>query len=429
MIMNIKNNQKGFVAILIITVIFFLVLGIVLVLSLLIVRQQKINQDKVASQKAYYAAEAGIEDALLKLKEDPHIPETNYSFEAGNAAVQISLSPEIGQSRVIVSTGNYEGRIRKIETVYELDASAVSFYYGAQAGEGGIEMGNNAVIKGNVFSNGSVVAPGGKGGVENSIIVANNGNKIEGLTVGGDALAYSCSDCSISGKLTYVSGGSAGSCSAAGGTFVQPEEIQPEPLPISQGEIDEWKAKAGEGGILTDDVVYDGVSGSLGPVQIGTSQDPKDLTVANGAVLTVKGNIYVTGNINFLNNSLIKLDQDSYGSLSGVILADGNITISNNSVLKGSGEAGSYILILSTSPSLDAGNPAVSVNNNAAGAIFYTTQGLIYVSNNVLAREITGYKILINNNAEIKYESGLENALFSNGPGGGWIVKKWKEAE
>jgi hypothetical protein len=69
------------------------------------------------------------------------------------------------------------------------------------------------------------------------------------------------------------------------------------------------------------------------------------------------------------------------------------------------------------------------VNNNAAGAIFYTSNGLILLSNNMLAREVTGYKIQIDNNAVIEYESGLESSIFSSGPGGSWIVENWKETE
>ncbi len=427
--MKALKNQKGFVAIIIIIVVLFVILGIVFVLSLLTLREQKAINNTTASQEAYYLAEAGIEDALLKLRQDPSMPEQTYALNVESGTAQVVLYPEIGQSRVIASTGDSGGRIRKIEVVYELDSSAVSFHYGVQAGEGGIEIGNNARIIGNVFSNGDIVAPGGKGEIDNTVVVANNGNQIVGLTIGEDALAYSCDNCTIGGHLTYVSGGTASGCSAGEGTSIQPEEIQPESLPISQEQIEEWRIKAAAGGVIESDAVYDGVSNFLGPVQIGTPEDPKDLSVFNGANITLKGTVYVTGDINISNNAVVELDPGLYGSLSGILFADGSIIIGNNGVLRGSGLPGSYILVLSTSSSLNAAEPAILISNNAAGDIFYTTSGLAYVKNNVEAREVTGYKILLDNNAEVSYESGLESALFSNGPAGGWVVKSWKEVE
>jgi len=115
--------------------------------------------------------------------------------------------------------------------------------------------------------------------------------------------------------------------------------------------------------------------------------------------------------------------------LSGVILSDGKITASNGSEQKGSGETGSYIMLLSTNSSLDSGSPAIYVGNNAAGAIFYTTSGLIYLKNNMKAKEITGYKIQIENGAVVEYDSGLQNAQFTSGPGGSWQASDWKEIE
>ncbi len=45
------------------------------------------------------------------------------------------------------------------------------------------------------------------------------------------------------------------------------------------------------------------------------------------------------------------------------------------------------------------------------------------------AREVTGYKIQINNSAVIEYDAGLENANFASGPGGSWKLRRWREIE
>lgn len=304
-------------------------------------------------------------------------------------------------------------------------------HYGAQIGEGGMEMRNDSRVQRNIYSNGSVIASTGTGYIDNSIVVARNGNRIEGLDVGDDAEVYQCVDSQIGDKLTFNSSGGS-NCSAP---FPTPttEEIQPKTLPISQTQVQEWEndafTKGGSVALSTNYLLTNGDTDNLGPKQIGTPATPKNLTVNNGAHLIIRGTIYVTGDILFDNNVTIELDRNIYGSISGVIIADGKITVQNNAVLRGSGETGSYLLILSTNDSLSASSPAIFVKNNAQGAILYTTSGLINVSNNVIAREITGYKINLENGAEIQYESGLENSLFSSGPGGGWKVASWKETE
>lgn len=421
------NNNKGFIVILATTIVLAAGLVILLSTSYINFNSLRIIRNDVDAIKSYYIAEGGIEDSLLRLNKEMNFSKNN-SLTVGGGTATIEIGDPIGGSRFITSSGNLSGRIRKVRAIYTVITDNVSFHYGTQVGDGGMEMGNNSRVKGNVFSNGSVIGSGGKGYIDNNIIVAHNGNKISGLGIGGDALVYTCEDSTINGNLTYVSGGHLDDCSVKGTTKTQTNAIEPQNLPISDSQINEWKNKATNGGILYNNVSIDGAESSLGPIQIGTLVTPKNLTVTNGATLKVNGTIYVTGDVSFSNNAIIELD-NSYGSLSGIIIADGKITTGNNAILRGSGVSGSYILILSTNDSLNPDSPAISVNNNAAGAIFYSNSGLIYLSNNMNAREVTGYKIKINNGAEIQYESGLQNAMFSNGPGGSWQVTEWKEIE
>jgi hypothetical protein len=424
--MRIQNKkfkiQKGFVALYLTILVLALVFGIVVSISLLTLNQQKILRNITRSTQSYYLAEAGIEDALLRLKKKMNFS-SPYSFKLGNGTTTVEISDIIGGSRTITSKGNISNTIKKIQVVYAISKQKVSFYYGAQVGAGGLIMGNGSKVLGNVYSNGSVI---GAGTIQNSVIVAGNGNRIEGITVGEDATVFTCKNSIINGNLTYVSGGSVQNCQVKGSTSIRPNEIPPRDLPISQSQIDKWKEEAANGGVTTTDISISGTK-ILGPIQIGTSSNPKNLTVQNGATLIVKGTIYVTGNITFSNGSTIKLDS-SYGSLSGVIISDGVITVENNVTISGSGQPGSYVLILSTKS--DTTNPVIDIRNNSAGsAIYYANSGLIYLKNNMVAREVTGYKIQIENNAEIQYESGLEEANFSSGPGGSWEIVSWREIE
>ena len=425
---KIKNNQSGFIVLLFTLIIMTVTVGIVLSISSLTLGQQKISYNVVKSAQAYYTAESGVEDIILRLSKGVQWT-TPYTLAVEGGSTNIDVSDAIGGSRTIISNGSVKDRFRKINIVYEVASSQIPFFYGAQAGDGGVEMGNNSRIKGNVFSNGSVVSTSGKGYIDNSVIVAKNGNRIEGLDVGQDALVYSCVKSTIHRDLTYVPPGTKSNCSVTGSTNTRDQEVDSLDLPISLAQVSEWKDEASVNKSLDDYVLTDGATASLGPVQIGDINNPKNLTITNNAHLKITGTIYVTGNVEFSNNAIVELDKNSYGSFIGFIIADGRVTVGNNVILRGSGETGSYLLLLSTNSSLNPSSPAISVGNNAEGVIFYTTSGLIYLSNNMKAREITGYKIKIDNNAEVQYESGLQNAIFSNGPGGSWRVGSWKEVE
>jgi len=417
-----KNSKNGFAALYLTVLILAVIIAISVSISILTFGQQKISQNITKSSQAYYASEAGVEDVLLRLVKKMNWS-SPYNLKVGNATATVEISDIVGGTRTITSKGNFLNRIRKIQIIYAISTQQVSFHYGAQVGEGGMIMGNGSQVLGNVFSNGSVT---GGGTIQNSIIVAGNGNKIDGITVGNDATVHTCKDSNIDGNLTYVSGGSIQNCTVGGATSTRPNEIELQPLPISQSQIDEWEEDAAAGGVITTNISISGTK-ILGPIQIGTSTNPKNLTVENGATLIIEGTVYVTGDITFNNNATVNLDS-SYGSLSGIILTEGVITVENNVILNGSGQAGSYVLLLSTKN--DTTNPVIDIRNNAAGSvIYYANSGLIYLANNMYAREVTGYKIQIANNAIIQYESGLEETNFSSGPGGSWEVTDWKEIE
>lgn len=422
------NKKKGFAVFFGVFLVMTAMLGIILSVTVLSFLQTQILRNAVNSTQAYYSAEAGIEDALLRANSGIGSTALSYSFNVGPVSnANVDVSAVVGGSRTITVEGKLKNIAKKIQVVYSINTDKISFHYGTQVGDGGMVMGNNARIKGNVFSNGSVTSVE-KGYIDNSITVAQNGNKISNLEVGEDATVHTCENSNMGGALTYVSGGSVIGCTAGVSVKTRPNDIDPEPLPISLTEINKWKSDAASGGILNSDQSIEGISNYLGPIQIGTASNPKNLTVTNGSELELTGTIYVTGNIILENNSQVSLD-NNYGSLSGIIIADGTITVNNGTILAGSGEAGSYLLLLSTSSNLSSADPAIYVGNNAQGAIFFTTSGIIFLKNNMKVREVTGYKVQIENNAEVEYESGLQNANFSSGPGGSWQVESWKEVD
>ncbi len=407
------NSQKGYIVSLIMFFVMVIMLSTALTMTFLVINRQKNIINIIKSTQAYYASESGIEDALIKLKKTPQMSPVNYDLNVNGVTTSIVVPGVVGGSRVITSNGDNSGIIRKSKINYSIDSGAgTSFYYGAQAGAGGLQMENGSRVKGNVFSGGNV---SGNGTIDNDLIVSGNNHSISGVLVKGNAMAYSClSGATINGNLTYVTGGTR-TCTVNGAITTQPNEIALQPLPIPQSQIDEWKTEAAVQ-VFTGNKTISGTQ-NLGPIKI-----TGNLTISNNAILNMTGIVYVVGNIYINNNAIIRLDS-SYGTLGGVILADGLIRPSNNSKFYGSGQTSSYLLILSTSTA----NNAILLNNNMVGGVFYTSAGGLEISNNVSVVEATGYKIIMQQNSTIQYSSGLVNIYFASGPGGSWKVSNWQE--
>ncbi len=161
----------------------------------------------------------------------------------------------------------------------------------------------------------------------------------------------------------------------------------------------------------------------LGPIRINGNLDLSGIDTLN-----IVGTIYVTGTITFKVGLNVQLDP-SYGVSSGMMITDQPTVVSNNVTFRGSGQANSYILFISTSNSLDPANPAIYLKNNSDSAIVFAPYGLVNLNNNAEVKETTAYKIHISQSATVTYAAALQNVLFSNGPGGGWRMKPgtWRE--
>lgn len=239
---------------------------------------------------------------------------------------------------------------------------------------------------------------------------------LDGITVGGSAWAYALSDCSVGGDASYQS---ISNCSVSGTQHPGTNAAAPEPFPISDAQIAAWETTAAAGGTLAGPYSISG-SETLGPKKING-----DLTVANGGILTLSGPVWVNGNITLSNNSSLRVSQ-STGTDGAILIADatgntaakGEVNISNNVTITGNGSSNSFPMIVST----NTGSEAIELSNNAAGVIIYAPYGGVEVSNGATANQITARLLELNNNATVTYLSGLQDASFSNGPGGSWVV-------
>ena len=404
----------------------------------------------LASAQALALAEAGIDTAIYELNQNPsYLGESETALGKGVFSVSVA-SINNNTKRVTITSfvpnSTNPTATKVVQATISVDSSTASFHYGIQIGQGGFEMSNSSRIIGNAYANGNIIGIN-SARIEGTAIVSGPTGIIDGMDINGDAwshtirgtstvggnathsilqnttvvgnvVADSISNCTIGGTAKYDT---RSSCTVTGAiTIPNPDVFVPAdilPLPISEAQIDSWEQAAEAGGVVGDQIYSSGVR-TIGPKKING-----DLILSNTAELVVTGTLWVTGQIILSNNAIVRLDA-SYGSSSGVIIAGidesataGYIEISNSAQVLGSGSTGSYIILLSQR---EMGSNAIKTSNSSSAAILYAGEGQVEIGNNAALKEVTAYKLKITNNATVTYESGLQNASFSNGPGGSW---------
>ena len=427
------SSQKGFAAIYITLVVLAVLFSMGSSLFFTTFQEQARIQNNLRSSQAYVGAESGLEDALLRVSEGMNVPPT-YIFSVAGTEAEVVVVEDISRTRTITVKGDRLNRIRNVEGVYALSGTGSAFFFGAQIGEGGLEMDGNSTVIGNVYSNGSIKGDSGAE-ITGSAIVAGDeesNNEIKNVIIGGDAMAPSFDDCTIGGDATFID--EIDDCSVGGSIIEQEDPIPSSNFPISQSQIDQWKADAVAGGIIS--------SGNYSPpsydtVIIGPGVIEGDLELDNNQTVILTGIVYVKGGIDIENGGSVVLSS-SYGASSGVLLTDTWIHIKNNGEFRGSGTEGSYLMMMALG-ACEGGrgggddctdhNGAVDLHNNVDGAIFYAPFGLMNLHNNVNIAQATAWKLKLSNNAILEYSIGLASALFTSGPTAGWELTSWKEVE
>lgn len=370
----------------------------------------------VATTQALALAEAGIDQAISQLNQNPsYTGESNVSL--GSGVYSVAVSDVNTNTKRLVATGTVPSLanplvVKTVTALANINTSIVSFRYGAQIGARGLNMDNNAQVTGNLYSNGNVT---GSGIITGDATVAGT-STISGVTVNGTARAHSLSNCSVGVDAYYQT---ISNCPVTGTKYPGSANMPTASMPISDAQIAAWETIAAEGGVTAGPyTIANNTTQTLGPRKIDG-----DLTV-NGT-LVLGGIVWVEGNITFGNGSKLTVSAIT-GNEGAVLIADspgneatvGTVSLSNNMTVSGNGTAGSYPMVLSTNSSTSA----ISLNNNAQSVILYASRGTIQVSNNAGANQITGYGLSLSNNAFVTYVSGLQSQSFYNGPGGSWTI-------
>src|SRR3989344_4887471 len=122
------------------------------------------------SNAAFQAAESGIEDVITRLRAGGN-PPSPLTFSVGQASVTVT-TVTLGNQKIITAVGTIDNVTRTVETVIELNTTDTDFFYGAQVGEGGLVMANNAIVFGSVYSDGSIIGGTQGSTINNDVFVA-----------------------------------------------------------------------------------------------------------------------------------------------------------------------------------------------------------------------------------------------------------------
>lgn len=426
-----RSHTHGYI--LVVSLVF---LGIFLAVSTAflgsITSYSKSEDHTVARTQALLLAEAGIDQAMYQLNQSPsYAGETDIALGTGTFSVVVTSIDS--NTKQIIVTGSVPDNANPIATRIILvraapDSTVVSFRYGIQAGQGGFRLENSSKIYGNVFAAGSVIGSGGNY-IYGDVVSSGPGGLVYGIHATSSVYAHTIGNAgtgtTIDKDAYYVT---KTNTTVTGTSHPGSPDQSPVELPISDAQIADWESQALAGGTATcSGGTY---SVSSGTVTIGPKMIPCDMNISNSAVIMVTGHLWVKGNITVQNSAKVKMDP-SLEATNVAIIADkptdqinsSKISVQNSAMFYNSGTPGSFVFLISQNKSAETGGEVVAIDlvNSASALIAYAAHGLIPLANSVALKEVTAYKIKLQNSASVTYDTGLPSAVFESGPGASWV--------
>lgn len=193
---------------------------------------------------------------------------------------------------------------------------------------------------------------------------------------------------------------------------------------VGSNDYTSWESSATSGTTTGSILVDDGASRTLSNTKIAGN-----LTIDNNGTVLLTGNLWITGTLNMSNNAFLKIDP-SMGARDFVVLVDGAININNNGgTVSGSGNANSFIVLVSRCTSASCPSGSVNVSNNGNVQAVIAPYGIVNLSNNANANSVIAKGVTMDNNANIIYNSNLQ--YFSLTGAGAtsslWSIDSWQE--
>lgn len=425
-------------------VVFFVLIATTVVFGIVtpILKQVRVSRENYVSKQSYFFAHGALEDVVYRLKSGKTVTSpVILNLNGGTVTTTITNTPT---GKQIIATANVNNEIRKIQADVLL-GTGIAFHYGLQAGNGGISLKNSSSVTGNIFSSGSIIGFSNND-ISGDAISAGATGFIQGVHIVGSAYAHTLG---ASGNATQVDRDAyytalASTVSVGGIKYPNSTDQAMAELPISDEQITDWETDAVAGGILLSSFCdsYDSSSKTCtisSSKTLGPKKVPFNLLIkSSSAVLTIAGPVWVTGNITAQTGPTIKMAA-SLGSTNVAIIADNPsdktsssiIDIGQSTIFQGSGAAGSFVFMISQNNSAETGGTtdAISMSQGASALVAYASHGQITLSQSVDLKEVTAYKIILTQSANVTYDTGLPSTLFAAGPAGGYTILDWMEIE
>jgi len=421
--------KSGQAVITVVVLFLFISLTVTLGITRPVYREVKLTRDIFNSKESFFLSESGQEDVIYRLQNGLNVSNSE-SLTIGSSTVTTTILDESGV-KIVTSNATSSLLVRKTQTEIVI-GEGFSFNYGVQVGDGGLEMKNTSSVLGNVFTSGPIITSSNQTVITGEAISAGPDGLIEGMDVTNDAYANTIDDSEIGGDAYYQT---ITDTTVTGTEYPGSDDQATTSLPIPDSVIEDWKTQAEDGGVHTSPCPYDiKTNVTIGPLKINC-----DLDISSKSVVTIAGPIWVSGNIDVTNTATVRIDP-SLGNTSIPIIAhnesdeigSGLINIRNSAVFDGPNN--NYILLVSMNNDAEeegGGTLAVDIEQSTNGDLLvYAPHGLVKIRNSVNLKEVTAYKLELANSAQVVYDIGLVNLLFSNGPaGGGFTINSWQEVE
>lgn len=156
---TLKLGQQGSIfPLTMIALTSILVITVVLISNSFTLKESsKYSLDKLESVTL---AEAGIEKAIASLNVNP-----SYNGESetvlGQGSYSVTVTSVDSNNKVVEATGyipnKTDPKIKQSIKIQISKGEGISFPYGLQVGEGGLQMGNASILNGSVYSNGNII--------------------------------------------------------------------------------------------------------------------------------------------------------------------------------------------------------------------------------------------------------------------------------
>src|SRR5680860_1018204 len=302
-------QNRGFVMLTVVIIFLFISLGAALSIASVVYREHMVVRNSIRSAQSFYVSESLQEDILYRFVTNKDVSLTEALVL--NGATAEAVVEDTSDGKRIISVGDAEDRIRKTEMLIK-QGDGASFFYGIQTGLGGFTLQNNSTVIGNIYANGPI--EGACNSIEGDVVSATSAGLISGIATSYSAHAHRIEDSSVGGDAHYQQ---IFSNSVGGNEYPGSEDLPEIDLPISDEKIEGWEEVAESGGVISSPCPYQ-IEGpeTLGPVKITC-----DLEISGNVDVTLKGPVWVAGDIKFSGNSTMQIDP-SLGEMSVPIIAD-----------------------------------------------------------------------------------------------------------